>query len=97
MVSGFHKTIEKGCYESIHGGTTLGVMGVLIEKRACLGVIERDLACHALTQAKIARAHQPYPGGGAGRWQHPRRPASPPRAPSECERHTFRARGTPPA
>jgi len=39
VVTGFHKTIEKGGYESIHGGTTLGVMGVLIEKRACLGVI----------------------------------------------------------
>jgi len=38
VVSEFHKTIEKGGYESIHGGTTSGVMGVLIEKRACLGV-----------------------------------------------------------
>jgi len=38
-VTGFHKTIEKGGYESTHEGTTLGVMGVLIEKRACLGVI----------------------------------------------------------
>jgi len=60
VVTGFHKTIEKGGYESLHGGATLGVMGVLIEKRACLGVIQRDLACHALTPAKIARAHQPY-------------------------------------
>ena len=38
-MTGFHKTIEKGGYESIHGGTTLGVMGALVEKRACLGVI----------------------------------------------------------
>ena len=38
-MTGFHKTIEKGGYESTRGGTTLGVMGVLIEKRACLGVI----------------------------------------------------------
>ena len=39
VVTGFHETIENGGYESIHGGSTLGVMGVLIEKRACLGVI----------------------------------------------------------
>jgi len=39
VVTGIHETIEKGGYESIHGGTTLGLMGVLIEKRACLGVI----------------------------------------------------------
>jgi len=39
-VTGFHKTIEKGGYQSIHGGTTLGVMGVLIEKR---GVFEHYL------------------------------------------------------
>ena len=39
VVTGFHKTIDKGGYESIHGGATLSVMGVLIEKRACLGVI----------------------------------------------------------
>ena len=39
MVTGFQDTIEKGGYESIHGGTKLGVMRVLIEKRACLGVI----------------------------------------------------------
>jgi len=39
VVTEFHKTIEKGGYESAHGGATSGVMGVLIEKRACLGVI----------------------------------------------------------
>jgi len=39
VVTGFQDNIEKGGYESIHGGTTLVVMGVLIEKRACLGVI----------------------------------------------------------
>ena len=38
-MTGFHKTIEKGGYESIHAGTTLGVIGVLIDKRACLGTI----------------------------------------------------------
>jgi len=59
VVTGFHKTIEERGYEPIHGGTTLVVMGVLVEKRAFSGVIYRDLACHALTPAKIARAHQP--------------------------------------
>jgi len=38
-MTGFHKTIEKEGYESMHGGATFGVMGVLVEKRACLGVI----------------------------------------------------------
>ena len=38
-MTGFHKTIEKEGYESIHGGTTLGVMVVLIARRACLSVI----------------------------------------------------------
>ena len=39
MVTGFHKSMEKGAYESILRGTNSGVMGVLIKKRACLGVI----------------------------------------------------------
>ena len=43
MVTGFHKTIEKRGYESIRGGTTLGVMGVLIERWAYLGVISLAL------------------------------------------------------
>ena len=38
VVTGFHDTIEKGSYESICGGTTSGVMGVLIKKRSCVGV-----------------------------------------------------------
>jgi len=63
VVTGIHKSIEKGGYESIYGGPTLGVMGVLIKKRACLGVFKLDLACHAPTPAKIAPDHQPYCGG----------------------------------
>jgi len=39
VVTGFHETIEEGGCESIRGGTSSGVMGVLIEERACLGVI----------------------------------------------------------
>jgi len=39
VVTGFHKTIKKGGYESIHGVTDFGVIGVLAEKRACLGVV----------------------------------------------------------
>jgi len=66
VVTGSQDTIEKAGYESIHGGTTVGVMGVLIEKRACLGVFKRDLACHALTPADIARAHQPNTWASGG-------------------------------
>jgi len=74
-VTGFHKTIEKGGYASIHRGATFGVIGVLIEKRACLGDTSRDIASHALTPAKIDRAHQPEQGaphsccdGGDSAW-----------------------------
>ena len=37
MVTEFQDTIVKGGYESIHGGSTLGVMGVLIKKKGVFG------------------------------------------------------------
>jgi len=41
-------------------GNYFGRDALSLEKGACLGVISRDLACHALTPANFVREHQTY-------------------------------------